>query len=108
MDKFCPKCGAALQSESNYCANCRNAVGCAEGNESSMALIAVMWTLQFVAIVAVGVKVVGLGIICGIASLGIAIYLVTRKNYTDRVNGWLRLTISLIDLMIVLSRFARR
>jgi hypothetical protein len=108
MDNFCPKCGASLSSEANYCTNCGNAVGSIASNESNMTLIVVMWVLQFVAIVAVSVKVIGLGFVCGFLSFGIAIYLVTRKSYADRVNGWLRLAISLIDVMIMISHIPRR
>ena len=58
--------------------------------------ITIMWCLTFGYFMALAAKSSVIGSLCGLSSFGIAIYLVTRKNSTDKINGWVRIGIGLV------------
>src|SRR5687767_14381709 len=94
MDVFCSKCGTRHDSGVNFCSACGHGINV--DSESNIIAIVMMWLLQLVAFISKGVEVLIIAHLFGVLSLGLAIYLVTRKSYADRVNGWLRIGLSLV------------
>ncbi len=110
MNAYCAHCGEPLPPNAAFCPNCRQTVPDTVPTqpEPHLLVIALMWLLTFGYFCFLSAKSAGMASLCGVSSFGMGIYLVTRPNGTDKVNGWIRLGIGIVMGLIYFAQATQR